>query len=593
MNFNVWNIKEMLSIPSGSGTTKSSSWNNNQTDYSSLSDSQFLFGSQFCPESSETLSAPLDSVHLRQPKQSQQNSLDSEPSIFTKYQTKPQLFGGDTNDRGLFPLPLSVGKSKGLLEQFEEKKKRAKDKCDSETLYNFISHIRESIHRLQTSVEKSEEHLSSRSQSILDCLETVAKTLQETVRAQSDLVLETVHDKGNMEQVIFEIQKRFEARQAEFIEMKSDLKQLEVLVAQQSKDFQRLCEQLGQLNVASVLAELKRLISAPRGPTHVKDSTSQTSPPLAQSLHFTRQDTYASEEPVLWQAQAPPAVQNLSMGSLQPGEFGVCGEGAQSDALQEEAALMAAGTSKRNRQVKDRAVQTNCENWTFPKTSSENHGSGFPGPEVPGGRDWVSQGASRLLPLDLNNFATSIKNTCQKCQTEGVSPCDPCEQRGAAAQKGRTVGRGGTGKKQQPRKSHRGRLLARKQEQVPSKACAFISKYPQPPVSGPQRPPLEQQKPLAQPLHLRGPSSPTKPVSPVLGGIVRRSKVMRAAQGNILQLGGPSSQDDRLLSTSSQGDHQMSWFSDLSLGSSEPPLCREPSKNVLYDLGFDSSDDGF
>ncbi|XP_035956448.2 interactor of HORMAD1 protein 1 [Halichoerus grypus] len=593
MNFNVWNIKEMLSIPSGSGTTKSSSWNNNQTDYSSLSDSQFLFGSQFCPESSETLSAPLDSVHLRQPKQSQQNSLDSEPSIFTKYQTKPQLFGGDTNDRGLFPLPLSVGKSKGLLEQFEEKKKRAKDKCDSETLYNFISHIRESIHRLQTSVEKSEEHLSSRSQSILDCLETVAKTLQETVRAQSDLVLETVHDKGNMEQVIFEIQKRFEARQAEFIEMKSDLKQLEVLVAQQSKDFQQLCEQLGQLNVASVLAELKRLISAPRGPAHVKDSTSQTSPPLAQSLHFTRQDTYASEEPVLWQAQAPPAVRNPSMASLQPGEFGVCGEGAKSDALQEEAALMAAGTSKRNRRVKDRAVQTNCKNWTLPKTSSENHGSGFPGPEVPGGRDWVSQGASRLLPLDLNNFATSIKNICQKCQTEGVSPCDPCEQRWVAAQKGRTVERGGTGKKQQPRKSHRGRLLARKQEQVPSKACAFISKYPQPPVSGPQRPPLEQQKPLAQPLPLRGPSSPTKPVSPVLGGIVRRSKVMRAAQRNILQLGGHSSQDDGLLSTSSQGDHQMSWFSDLSLGSSEPPLCREPGKNVLYDLGFDSSDDGF
>uniref|UniRef100_A0A8C9KF99 Interactor of HORMAD1 1 n=1 Tax=Panthera tigris altaica TaxID=74533 RepID=A0A8C9KF99_PANTA len=131
MNFNVWNIKEMLSIPSGSGTTNSSSWNNNQTDHSSLSDSQFLFGSQFCPESSETLSAPLDSgVYLRHPKQSQQNSLDSEPSIFTKYQTKPQLFGGNTNDRGLFPLPLSVGKSKGLLEQFEEKKKRAKDKCD-------------------------------------------------------------------------------------------------------------------------------------------------------------------------------------------------------------------------------------------------------------------------------------------------------------------------------------------------------------------------------------------------------------------------------------------------------------------------------
>ncbi|KAM9680561.1 interactor of HORMAD1 protein 1 isoform 5-T5 [Dama dama] len=177
MNFNVWNIKDMLSIPSGSGANKSSNWNNNQTDYSSLSDSQFLFGSQFCPESSQTLSTPLDSeVHLRHPKQSQQNSLDSEPSIFTKYQTKPQLLGGETKDGGSFPLPLSLGKPKGLLEQFEEKKKSAKDRCDSETLYNFISHIRESIHKLQTSVEESEEHLSSRSQSILDSLETVAKT---------------------------------------------------------------------------------------------------------------------------------------------------------------------------------------------------------------------------------------------------------------------------------------------------------------------------------------------------------------------------------------------------------------------------------
>ena len=57
--------------------TKSSNLNNNQTDYSNLSDSQFLFGSQFCPESSQTLSTALDSeVHLRHPKQSQQNSLD-------------------------------------------------------------------------------------------------------------------------------------------------------------------------------------------------------------------------------------------------------------------------------------------------------------------------------------------------------------------------------------------------------------------------------------------------------------------------------------------------------------------------------------
>ncbi|XP_024593153.1 interactor of HORMAD1 protein 1 [Neophocaena asiaeorientalis asiaeorientalis] len=593
MNFNVWNIKEMLSIPSGSGTTKSSNWNNNQTDYSGLSDSQFLFGSQFCPESSETPSTPLDfGVHLRHPKQSQQNSLDSEPSIFIKYQTKPQLFGRDTKDGGLFPLPLPVGKSKGLLEQFEEKKKTAKDKCDSETLYNFISHIKESINRLQTSVENFEEHLNSRSQSILDSLETVAKTLQETTKAQSDLVLETVQYKCNMEQAILELQKRFEGRQAEFIEMKSNLKHFEVLVAQQSKDFQQLYERLGQLNMPSVLAELNQLISVSQIPRHVKDSASQTSPPLAQSLSFTRQEKYASEEPVMWQAQALPAACNLSVGSLRPGESGVWGEGAKSSALQEEAVLLAVGTGKRNRQIKDKAVQTNCQNCAITKTGSENDGSGILGHKMPEDRDLVSQGASRLISLDLNNFATSTKNTCQKCQAKGMFSCNPCEQRLVAEQKGRTVERGGKGKKQHPRKAPRSRLLARKQEQTPSKTCASNSKYPHPPVSIPQRPPQGWQEPLAQPLHLQGPRSPTKPVCSALRRRVMPSKTARAVQGNLLQYSGHASQDNSLLSHSSQGDQQMSWFSDLSIRK-EPPQCTEPRKNMLYDLGFDSSDDGF
>nr|XP_012626696.1 interactor of HORMAD1 protein 1 [Microcebus murinus]XP_012626697.1 interactor of HORMAD1 protein 1 [Microcebus murinus] len=592
MNFNVWNIKEMLSIPSGSGTTKSSNWINNQTDYSSLSDSQFLFGSQFCPENSETLLAPLDfGAHLRHPKQSQQNSLDSEPSVFTKYQSKPQLFGGDTKDGGLFPPPLSVGKSKGLLEEFEEKKKRAKDKCDSETLYNFVSHVRESIHRLQTSVEKSEEHLSSRSQSILDSLETVAKTLQETARAQNDLVFEAVQDKGNKEQAILEMQRRFEAREAEFLEMKSNLKHLEALVVQQSKDYQQLCDQLGQLNMPSVLAELKRLISVPQVSGHVKDSTSQTSPPLAQSLSLTRQEKYASKEPVVWQAQAHPTVWNPSMDSLRPEECGVWGERAKIDALQEKEALPTAGPHKGNGHVKDKAVQTNCKN---SKTGPNNHGSSISGHKVPGVKDPVSQGASQFMSLDLNNFAISTKNTCQKYQAQSMFLCDPCEQL-VTKQKGRTVERRGKGKKQQPRKAHRGRLLARKTEQTPRKTCVFNSKYqsPQAPVSGPQRPPLEQQEPLAQPLRLQCPRSPTKPICPVLGGTVMPRKTAKTVQGSLLQLRGCSSQDNSLLSSSSQRDHQMSWFSDLNLGSSEPSLCKEPGKNLLYDLGFDSSDDGF
>ncbi|XP_039693660.1 interactor of HORMAD1 protein 1 [Pteropus medius] len=594
MNFNVWNIKEMLSIPTGSGTTKSSNWTNTQTDYSSLSDSQFLFGSQFCPESSETLSAPLDfGVHSRHPKQSQQSSLDSEPSIFTKYQTKPQLFGGDTKDGGLFPLPMPAGKSKSLLEQFEEKKKRAKDKCDSETLYNFISHIRESIHRLQTSVEKSEEHLSSRSQSILDSLETVAKTLRETAQAQSDLVLETVQDKGSTEQAILDMRRTLEARQAEFTEMKSNLKHLEVLVAQQSKDFQQLCEHLGQLNVPSVLAELKRWISVPRVPGHVTDSMSQTSPLRAQSLSLTRQDEHASGEPAPGQAQAIPAAENRRVGSPRPGGFAVWGEGAKTTAPQEKDALLSPGAGRRNRPVRNKAMQTNCENQVIGKTSSENHKASVPGHQAPGDSDLVSQGASQLTSLDLNNFETGIENSRPKGRAKGVFSCDLCEQRSVTKQKGRTIQRGRKGKQQPQRKARRGRSRAGKQGCTPSEPCTFNPECPQPPASGSRRALPEQQEPLAQPLRLCRPRSRTQPAGPALGGTVTPRKTARAAQGTLSQVGGCSSQDNRLLSKSSQGDHQMSWFSDLNLESLQSPLCKEPGKNTLYDLGFDSSDDGF
>ncbi|KAF6098830.1 hypothetical protein HJG60_002233 [Phyllostomus discolor] len=476
----------------------------------------------------------------------------------------------------------------------------------NENLYNFISHVRESIHKLQTSVEKSEEHLSSRSQSILDSLETVARTLQETARAQSDLVLETVQDKGNMEQAILEMQKRFDTRQAEFIEVKSNLKHLEVVVAQQSKDFQQLCEQLGQLNVPGVLAELKSLISVPRAPAHVTDSTSQTSPPLApslahvmdstsqtspplaQSLDLARQDESACEEPAAGQAQALPAARSLRLRSLRPrGQFGVWGEGAKRAALREEAVLLAVGGGKRNRRVRDKAVQTNCKNQLITKRSLENRD--------PGVRNLVSLGAPQLIALDLNNFVTSIEKARPEHQTKDMVSHGPCAQRLVTEQKGRTVGVGRKVRQEQPqpRKARRGRPLARKQERTPGKTCAFYPAGPQSPVSGSQSSAPEQQAPLAQPLHPCGPRSPTKPVCPVLEGALTPRRTAGLARGAPLQLSGHSSGDNSQLSDSPRGDHQISWFSDLNLESSTTPPCKEPGKSVLYDLGFDSSDDGF
>ncbi|XP_004715282.1 interactor of HORMAD1 protein 1 [Echinops telfairi] len=542
MDCNVWNIKEMLTIPSGSGAIKSSNWNNNQSDYSILSDSQFLFGSQFCPENSETLSGPLEiGTHSRHPKQSQQNSLDSEPSIFTKYQTKPKLFGGDTKDGSLFPLPLSAGKSKGLLEQFEEKKKREKDKCESETAGSFMSLVKESIHKLQTSVEKSEEHLSSRSQSSLDSLATLAITLQKMAQAQHAHLLEVVQGKRSMEQTLLKMQKTSEGKQSELVEMKSDLKHLEVSVTQQSKDFQQLREQLAQLDAPSLLADLKKWISLPRGRELMVDSSSQTSPLLAQSLSFTRQEKRTSEEPAACSACM----------------YGVWGEGAKSDALREEATLPIAESRKGSRPGQDKEMQTVCKHRAL-----ADHGA----------RDLGSQGASRVRSGDLNHCAASIKKSCRDYEVQDVFSCDPCGQSVVAKPKGRVVQRGKKGNTQQLRRAPRGKPLPRKQESSPRKTtCTVNPKYlgPQPPVFRPQR--ARQ----VQPLHLWCSRTPTKPACSTRG------------------LGRGPSENPNILSSSSQRDPQMYWFSNLNTPISESPQLKEQGKNLLYDFLLDSSDEGF
>ncbi|XP_029457057.1 interactor of HORMAD1 protein 1 isoform X3 [Rhinatrema bivittatum] len=136
MNFNVWNIKDMFSIPSGTGTSKSSGRNSAPSDYSSLTDSQFLFGSQFCPDNLQPTSMDFG-AQCRQQKNSEHNSQDSESSIFVKYQTRPQLFGGDTKEK-VSHHNFNIGKPKGFMDQFEEHKQKVKDKHESSREYSFI-----------------------------------------------------------------------------------------------------------------------------------------------------------------------------------------------------------------------------------------------------------------------------------------------------------------------------------------------------------------------------------------------------------------------------------------------------------------------
>ncbi|KAG8127903.1 hypothetical protein E2320_014781, partial [Naja naja] len=105
---------------------KPSGWTSAPNERNSISDSQFLFGSQFCSENSQSASTSAEfSIPQRQDKGSQQNSQDNDISIFAKYQSKPQLFGKEEKENVSF-----AGRFKGVMEQFEENKKKIKEKYD-------------------------------------------------------------------------------------------------------------------------------------------------------------------------------------------------------------------------------------------------------------------------------------------------------------------------------------------------------------------------------------------------------------------------------------------------------------------------------
>ncbi|KAM6300838.1 interactor of HORMAD1 protein 1 [Aegotheles albertisi] len=276
MNVNVWNIKEMLSTPTATGTNKFSIRSSVPSDYSSLSDSQLLFGSQFCPENVQSAAAPLElGTQL-----GQHNSQDSEPSIFTKYQAKPQLFDDDTREKGL--LNFGAGRVKSVLENFEVNKNKIKDKYDREVLGTFISSIKDRLQGLQACLDKFGEMFDSRNKSILVHLETISKTLQDALQSHCGSVLKALTDKSQMEQALLEMERRLAAKDVEILDVKSSVQLLkeglESLPAQLSDQHVKLCEELGFLKLPNALAELHTFISSARHPPHTADNSSQTSP---------------------------------------------------------------------------------------------------------------------------------------------------------------------------------------------------------------------------------------------------------------------------------------------------------------------------
>ncbi|CAB1315244.1 unnamed protein product [Coregonus sp. 'balchen'] len=84
------------------------------SDYSSLTDSQFLFGSQFWPENSQDMSQDMGFSNRTSGNVSSQSQEGSEPKISSSYHAKPFLFG-DVKDKGRAPS-FTSDKTIGVLD---------------------------------------------------------------------------------------------------------------------------------------------------------------------------------------------------------------------------------------------------------------------------------------------------------------------------------------------------------------------------------------------------------------------------------------------------------------------------------------------
>ncbi|KAM9098630.1 interactor of HORMAD1 protein 1 isoform 2-T2 [Sarcophilus harrisii] len=583
MNFNVWNIKEMLSVPSGPGTNKSSSWNNNVNDYSSLTDSQFLFGSQVYPENSQSLSASLDfSAPLRHAKTSQQNSDDSEPSIFTKYQAKPQLFGGNTKNGNLLPPHLPIGKSKGVLEQFEENKKRAQDKQDSEILSSFISFVRENLNQLKITLEKLDEELIKRSQTILDSVVAVIKTLQDSIQARCDLILEALRDKSRMEQRVLEMEKQFEIREKEFSDLKSTLKHLEVLAAEQSRQQQKLCNQLEKLNFPNVLAEMYSPGSKAQLSFRVNDEDSQTFPALHQVSRLARKGKSISESSdkgeniLLPHLDRPSSSHQREKQSAKKQE---AGRGNQKHYTNTGTFWL----NQRGLSVQDEAVQTDLEPQAPAKKLPENHDSS--GYSSNCKRDLTVEETSQSSSVTMKDLIIKTGPTCipQECQPTALFCSNTQYQNKGLEQKDKEIGLRKRIKRKKPRKFQRNTFIRGKSSALSRDTATFSPRVEDPQFanSGQEDIFLGQVEDLKQPLPLL---RPYKTLRPVEKGRAKADSPTKAANQFFYDSSSP-------FPNSSEADKQMRWFSDLSSNNLSSPHAREAERSTFYPIAFDSSDD--
>ncbi|KAK7916608.1 hypothetical protein WMY93_012369 [Mugilogobius chulae] len=259
------NLTEMISVPTGNRTT-------NGSGQSSITDSQFFFGSQFWPENSQAASQSL-SLSSWNSTQSQEGS---DSTLLRTYQSKPLLFGETKDKSKLF----------SLLDKFEEDKKKTKENSDSETLASEYIHIRETlnkIHQLATGTRKIVQFVTWSLRRLKNVLQhNNLRSLQSDISLQLETLLSKVN---SQKETVTGLESRMEKVTTD---LGSSVLSLMSNVDSLKKDQQTERDMLEE--AIKLLTALVSKDSPKRSPVTVMDSFIQTSPSLTHSLSGSLQE---------------------------------------------------------------------------------------------------------------------------------------------------------------------------------------------------------------------------------------------------------------------------------------------------------------
>ncbi|KAL7891466.1 hypothetical protein AOLI_G00009420 [Acnodon oligacanthus] len=273
MKPNVWNIKDVLNIPSTSMAGKSGK-GGATSDYSSLTDSQLLFGSQLWAENSQGFSQELNAPFRGSQPASQETS---ELRVSTSYHSKPLLFGdGKTAN-------ITGGKSLGILDRFEEEKRKAKE---NEIVSHGFRQLHESLEYIKrTILNVIEGSCDVNKKTVAEGIDSLRKTIQDDLANIKESIAGQAEVLANLQNQTHKDMKDREAKTTLAV------KDLSSLVLSLQQDLESLRED--QRKEQSVFGELQSLLGTvmaaqscgahPR-PVRMTDNTVQTSPGLLEKF---------------------------------------------------------------------------------------------------------------------------------------------------------------------------------------------------------------------------------------------------------------------------------------------------------------------